>query len=67
MTFLSRMQPSIVPVAPRRPPEPPTQGPANRPAQQPAIGRASDVFEAGGPGGPLAGGGIAGVVEAVHG
>ncbi|MGE6757485.1 hypothetical protein ACQKGO_05680 [Corallococcus interemptor] len=45
MTFLSRMQPSPAPIAPRRPPEVPAQGPANRPAQRPAIGRPGDGFE----------------------
>ncbi|MBN8231232.1 hypothetical protein JYK02_27305 [Corallococcus macrosporus] len=53
MTFLSRMQPSPAPIAPRRLPEVPSQGPANRPAQRPAVGRAGDGFEVrGGRAGP---------------
>lgn len=60
MTFLSRMQPSPAPIAPRRLPEVPTQGPANRPAQRPAVGRPGDGFEVrGGRAGPAGVGGHA--------
>ncbi|RKI05227.1 hypothetical protein [Corallococcus sp. AB038B] len=60
MTFLSRMQPSPAPIAPRRLPEAPSQGPANRPAQRPAVGRPGDGFEVrGGRAGPAGVGGCA--------
>lgn len=58
MTFLSRMQPSPAPIAPRRLPE--SQGPATRPAQRPAVGRPGDGFEVrGGRAGPAGVGGHA--------